>query len=122
MAERSIIGAKVQGYCPCGCGQTLFLAAEGYVTCAYLECPCPTAVSDILGERETEHIVVIARNGFSVLHPLRERVEGALFDCGLHAYCEAFGGPPRVPGRYRALERDDGEWDFVVADAEREAA
>jgi Family of unknown function (DUF6085) len=31
-----------------GCGDTLFLAAEGYVTCSYIDCPEPDAASRLL--------------------------------------------------------------------------
>jgi hypothetical protein len=92
---------RVQGYCPMGCGPTLFLGSGGYVTCSWIRCPCPTAVADLLEDREDHHIVVLGDETFSIRHPLRERLEGVLFDCGLHAYLTALAGPPRVPGRYR---------------------
>lgn len=31
-----------------GCGKTLFLGNNGFVTCSYLECPEPDAVSTFL--------------------------------------------------------------------------
>lgn len=39
---------RVQGRCPKGCGNTLFLGNEGYVTCGYLKCPEPDAASRLL--------------------------------------------------------------------------
>jgi len=105
-----VIG-RVQGYCPMGCGETLFLASGGHVTCSLIGCPNPCAADAVLGDRETEHVVVIREEGFTVQHPLRERLKGELFDCGLHSYLTNLGGPPAKPGRYRA--RPDGDqWSF----------
>ena len=94
----------VAGYCPMGCGATLFLAAGGHITCSYQGCPNSTAVADILDERETEHIVTIRDDNFSILHPLRERLGSQLDDCAIHAYMMGLSGPPAMPGRYRATE------------------
>jgi hypothetical protein len=97
---------EVQGFCPMGCGSTLFLAAGGYVTCSFISCPRPDAVADLLADRETEHIVQFGEDGFTIRHPLRERLDDALMDCALHDYCTSLPGPPVKPGRYRA--RHDG--------------
>lgn len=102
---------KVQGYCPMGCGTTLFLGSGGYVTCSLDKCPNPSAASDILDTREHEHIVVLEEDTFSMQHPLRERLNGELFDCGLHQYLNTLGGPPRMPGRYR-VGMVGGDWYF----------
>ncbi len=41
----------VRGRCPACGAASLFLASGGYVTCAIIRCPNPTAVSDsLLGE------------------------------------------------------------------------
>jgi hypothetical protein len=93
----------VQGYCPMGCGRTLFLADGGYVTCSYLHCPRRDAVVDLLADGESEHIAVFGEATFTIRHPLRERLDDALMDCVLHEYCEALDGPPVQPGRYRAV-------------------
>ena len=92
----------VDGFCPMGCGKTLFLGDGGYVTCSYLHCPNRAAVADILADRETEHIVTFSAAGFTIRHPLRERLGDALMDCALHSYCEGLDGPPVALGRYRA--------------------
>lgn len=78
------MSSKVQGYCPMGCGKTLFLGDGGYVTCSLLGCPNPSAVSDLLETRETEHVVRLWADDFTIQHPLRERVAGELFDCDVH--------------------------------------
>lgn len=93
---------RLKGYCPMGCGQTLFAATEGHITCSLLGCPDPTAVDTILEDREHEHVVVIEAATFSVQHPLGERVAGQLFDCDLHQWMSDLPGPPARPGRYRA--------------------
>lgn len=47
------MSAKVQGYCPMGCGRTLFLGEGGYVTCSYVECPQPHRASRYLDDMAT---------------------------------------------------------------------
>jgi hypothetical protein len=91
----------VQGFCPMGCGSTLFLGSGGYVTCSRDKCPDSYAAADVLAVREHEHIVRLGEDTFSILHPLRERLEGELFECPLHAHVSGLDGPPRQPGRYR---------------------
>jgi hypothetical protein len=94
-----------------GCGETLSVMGGGHVTCRKLECPRPDAVSEILADRETEHLVTFSPTAFTVRHPLRERLDDALMDCELHEFIAALDGPPVLPGLYRALEsEDDGGW------------
>jgi len=107
----------VQGYCPMGCGQTLFLGDGGYVTCCYGECPERSAAADILENRETEHIVEFGDASFSVQHPLRERLNGDLFVCGLHQWIANLPGPPVRPGRYRATVGGPQFWHFAEVPA-----
>jgi len=108
----------VKGYCPMGCGETLFLAFDGYVTCSYVSCPKPDAVSTILENRETEHLVTFKDSNFSILHPLRERAErldGKLTECELHNYISMLQGPPVKPGVYRARAvQDIWTWEKVI--------
>lgn len=97
----------VDGYCPMGCGRTLFLSlpgkdGRGGVTCSFVECPNPIVVDLLLADPETEHIVIIDVDTFNVQHPLRERIDGALFSCDLHTWLRDLDGPPHRPGRYRA--------------------
>ncbi len=96
------MSAEVQGRCPMGCGNTLFLGSGGYVTCSWHKCPNPGAAADILLDHSHhEHIVVLEAGDYRVQHPLRERLNGELFDCPLDAFLHSLAGPPRVPGRYR---------------------
>jgi hypothetical protein len=41
----------VQGHCPACTRTTLILGANGYITCAHLDCPNPTAASDLLDQQ-----------------------------------------------------------------------
>lgn len=99
---------KVQGQCPMGCGDTLFLGSGGYVTCSWTKCPDPGAVADLLLDHATpNHLVVLGPTSFSIQHPLRERLRGEMFHCPLHEYLNTLSGPPRLKGRYRVIEQGD---------------
>lgn len=104
----------VAGYCPMGCGETLFLGSGGAITCSYMECPAPDAVHRILADPEHEHIARFDQAGFSLQHPLRERLDGALFDCRLHGEMRDFAEMP-VPeeGTYRVLEHPNAPPTFT---------
>lgn len=97
------MSASIAGYCPMGCGQTLFRAAGGYVTCSYITCPRPDAVSMLLADREVEHVVNFTGFGFTIKHPLRERLGDELLNCELHETLSSYDGPPVKPGRYRVF-------------------
>lgn len=99
--------ADVAGYCPMGCGETLTVMGGGHVTCRKLECPRPDAVSEILADRETEHLVTFSPTAFTVRHPLRERLDDALMDCQLHEFIAGLPGPPVREGLYRARSVGD---------------
>lgn len=111
--------SEVKGYCPMGCGAgTLALRPGGEVYCAALSCPDPDAVAKILDNPETEHVVTIREDSFSVKHPLRERVDDDLFDCRLFEELRDFGGPPAEPGVYRATRHaPDGYSESYRGDA-----
>jgi len=96
-----------------GCGETLFVGSGGYITCSYVECPAPDAVTRILDDGEILHVVVVGDEGFDIQHPLRERLNGELFKCGLHEWMQALSGPPAKPGRYRVRESGENDWSFI---------
>jgi hypothetical protein len=108
----------IPGYCPMGCGRTLFAAVGGHITCSYIHCPRPTAVDDLLEDQETDHLVTFDVTGFTVRHPLRERLDDALMSCRLHEFCAGLDGPPALPGLYRVAPRFDGSgrWVFLAVD------
>jgi hypothetical protein len=98
------VSAEVQGYCPwCG-SKSLFLGSGGYITCSVGDCTNPSAASDILGDRETEHVVVLGEVNFTIRHPLRERLDDALLSCDLHSTLQDSDGPPKRPGTYRVRD------------------
>lgn len=101
MPDHRTLPVRIQGYCPMGCGETLHLAADGTVTCADNYCPDPNAVSKIIGDGETEHVVTLRAKDFTIRHPLRERIDGALEDCDLHLGCVSLHPSEVVPGTYR---------------------
>lgn len=94
------MSTQVQGRCPM-CGGSLFLGSGGYVTCSRSDCPNPTAVSDLLTDHTARHhVVVLTDDTFVIEHPLRERLTGTLFSCGLHEALSNASGPPAKPGTY----------------------
>lgn len=108
---------RVAGYCPMGCGKTLFLSRGGCVACSSVQCPAPDAVNVILGDSETEHIIRFDAVGFSIQHPLRERLNGELFDCMVHRRLRGLTEMPvEEPGLYRMIERPGERPTFVEMD------
>jgi Family of unknown function (DUF6085) len=101
------IGIVVQGYCPMGCGRTLRLSSSGLVVCFDRNCPRPNAVSDLLQDNETEHIVWMNDERWLVRHPLWERIVGRMDSCTLTTDLNEMG-PPESAGRWRAHKLDDG--------------
>lgn len=91
----------IAGHCPMGCGQTLIVDGGGQIRCAQLTCPRPTAVDELLADPEAEHVVELGETSFILQHPLRERLDGALMWCDLHARIAARDRAPQPPGRYR---------------------
>jgi hypothetical protein len=104
----------VAGYCPMGCGETLETFERG-IRCSAPECADPAAVSKVLADPETEHIVVLTAENFHMQHPLRERLEGELFTCPLFQHLLQLDGPPVPVGRYQVKRSADGEWHFDEA-------
>ncbi|MGW0578323.1 DUF6085 family protein [Streptomyces sp. NPDC002920] len=107
-------GSSVAGHCPMGCGETLQRrAADGIIVCSAAGCPRPNAVDVILREPETEHIVQFDEDGFTIRHPLRERLDDALMRCELHRFCAGLPGPPVGDnGRCRATFLGPRDWVF----------
>jgi hypothetical protein len=82
---------------------------HGELSCLRVDCKRPRAAGELLADPEIEHIVVFDEQGFTIQHPLRERLDGDLFTCGLHAHLRTLDGPPDPIGRYRATE-SYGHW------------
>jgi hypothetical protein len=113
----------VKGECPMGCGETLFLAEGGHVTCSYAACPMPNAVDSLINEKENYvHTVVFDGEGrYSIQHTLADRLQfGAdLFVCPLHIYLkeyvEGHDQTPEPKGTYwaRTSQTDILGWEFL---------
>lgn len=110
---------KVLGYCPMGCGETLAVSTQpgsdvAAVTCRGSGCPDRRAMEKIMRTTETEHVVSLTRGGFTVTHPLRERLGFGLDACVLHEWLQRTRPEEAdVPGRYRVTP-DNGGWRFVL--------
>ena len=92
---------RVQGNCPMGCGKTLYLAAKGKVECANPACDEHDAVSTLLMDAESEHLVAFAGASWSAKHPLRERLGNALLTCKVHEAVDIMLARPVEDGLYR---------------------
>ncbi len=100
---------RASGYCPMGCGETLFVDANHSIVCSSHECPRPTAVHELLSE-PMEHVVRLHVGTWTVKHPLRERLDGALFDCALPEVVKSLYDKHSglvLPGTYRATPIGD---------------
>lgn len=106
------MSADVAGVCPACGSRSLFLAEGGHVTCRIADCTNPCAVDELLADTETQHVVKFGPDGFTIRHPLIERIDDDLMRCDLHAYCESLTGPPVVPGLYRVY--GPSGWRFEV--------
>ena len=94
----------VKGFCPLGCGPTLQRReTDDKIVCQHGRCPRPTAVSDLLADREHEHVVQFSDSGYTVKHPLRERLDDHLLRCLLQEFLGALSGPPVPHGLYRVI-------------------
>lgn len=95
----------VRGFCPMGCGETL-VASQGYgdlydILCTNPDCTYLDAVTRILANPYLDaHVVELTSMGFTIKHPISERVDDALFSCQLHTYISRLDRPPRDVGYY----------------------
>lgn len=86
-----------------GCGSTLALTIAGRVICDDEGCPNPDAAAMVLDDGEAAHIAVFAGDGYTIRHPLRERIGDALMTCTLHEFLR--DSEVRVAaGRYRVTD------------------
>ena len=103
---------SVIGYCPMCSGETLGLDGLGEIICTNADCPDRLAVTKLLRNRQSEHIVVFhSDDTFSVQHPMKERIDGKLHLCRLRQELSASGTPPMPPGRYIAHQAHH-RWTF----------
>lgn len=91
-----------------GCGPHLHVMSGGMIMCLAPGCPDPGAVTGIISDAETEHIVVYKGGTYIVRHPLRERIGDALVECDLAAAVFRLSDHPQEDGRYRMrFDEDD---------------
>ena len=103
----------VVGYCPMGCGPHLHVMSGGMIMCLAPGCPNPGAVTHLISQPQSHlDVVQIDEDGFSILHPLRERLDGSLFDCPVNKALLAMPAPPAPPGKYRARIDENGNLDL----------
>lgn len=51
------VKVNVEGYCPMGCGATLFVGDGGYITCSYVHCPKPEAAHNLLKQGRVRQLL-----------------------------------------------------------------
>lgn len=75
------------------------------------------------GHPDDEHVVRITDTGFTIQHPLIERINSTLFDCTVHSaiidYFDGGGGPPKR-GDYLIVFNEHGGWAFEPVKKQRE--
>lgn len=104
----------IRGFCPMGCGETLFRGTGGHITCWALKCPNPSAVDKILADPQVGHIVRTDEFDFAIQHPLAERIGGSLFDCELERFLTGLATSPQPPGFYKVTGTGtDWFWKFL---------
>ena len=111
---RDIAGA----FCPMGCGESLHLMASGLILCLDPHCEKPDAAQQILGERESDHIVTFTADDWDIIHPLRDRLGRGLLACPVHEACKKLPGPPAgIAGKYRVRMDSEGGLEVELLDA-----
>lgn len=100
----------IPGNCPMGCGATLRLNRY-QIECSNRNCADRDAVAKLLADSESEHVIsVTEEDGFTVKHPLRERIDDGLFACRLlDEFLETYEGRPITMGHHR-VTRDGSGW------------
>ena len=98
----------LEGYCPMGCGATLYRSPNGYTVCGNADCPDFIAATRILDDEETEHAVQVGTVGWTIRHPLRERLGDALTLCTLNEHMSSYRPGAVKPGLYRAGQGENG--------------
>jgi hypothetical protein len=98
-------------YCPaCGAPDIVVTANKGgLLRCTYVVCPDPRALEKVLSDpRLHQHIVRLDEDGWTVRHPLIERIDDRLFTCSLNHYLSSDDVllNAMVPGEYVAKQYD----------------
>lgn len=102
---RDILGV----YCP-ACGEPkLHLMQADVIHCLARGCPDPDAAQKVLSDPETGHVADVTEDGWTLKHPLRERLGDGLFACTAgEVMRRAEEDGAVLPGRWRLLPGTDG--------------
>lgn len=91
---------SVNGRCPMGCGETLVLNDLAKVVCVNPDCPDAEMLDKVIShEALDKHVVILDDEGFSIQHPLSERLTD-MTECDVHKAMQEQDGPPAPDGRY----------------------
>jgi len=109
----------VDGICP-ACGKQYLGIAVWHrseeasrVHCWNILCPDPKAVWKILNRPDTDHVAWFGQHGWTLQHPLKERVDDKLASCPATAWMQRhIPAEADRPGLYRMTEDGDG-WCFA---------
>lgn len=105
----------LEGFCPVCGNQTLYaeeMRMVNRIICMGDDCPDPHCAQRVLQDAQTDHLVDFSGAGFTIRHPLRERIDDALMDCELHLALMGMPGPPEGrPGKFRVFMKD-GRWEM----------
>jgi len=76
--------SHVAGFCPYGCGEKLYLC-DGRILCRDIDCPNEEGLHRILMNTVAGHTINFQDDAYcgsySVVHPLRERIDNELLTC-----------------------------------------
>ncbi len=105
MATKQHHFPSLDARCPaCGEYGVLYRGFQGRITCSGEKCPDAGAVHNLLNDPQImEHLVRVTDHGWTIRHPLRERIGDALFACDLgnHLTGQRAKNPDLSPGVYR---------------------
>lgn len=112
----------LEGFCPT-CGMRTLCMENALplnrIICTSGACPDPHSAQRILQDAQTDHLVDFGGAGFTIRHPLRERLDDALMDCELHLALMGMPGPPEGrPGKFRVF-MEDGRWEMERQESEQ---
>lgn len=92
-----------------GCGPHLHVMPGGMIMRLAPGCPDRGAVTGIISDPETGHVADVTEDGWTLKHPLRERLGDGLFACTAgEVMRRAEEDGALLPGRWRLLPGTDG--------------
>lgn len=103
---RAYTGNRVAGFCPMGCGRTLYRSPTEQIVCANEDCSNRDSVSTLLAADSRFHQVLIHEGGFKIVCPLGERLSDVR--CSFHIWMQSLDGPPKPDGSYLVRRGPNG--------------